>query len=355
MKEKWLGARITAPAPGTFSTEIARARRKRVGVQRGDHAHELVGRIRFARARALVETVEVLLGARVRVDLLAHRCEIAHQHGSTSGAAQSYAREAAAPSYCARCRRVGSPATGGRGAGTLRRCGRWRGASAGARPRGPASRSATASIVMPISMPKPGAKGSTSASARACSARCPEIGARVFRPQRRRIAQRANASASPKPPPTRAAKAPTAMSAFPARDHIHQRVQLGRRVAEIPVAEDENRFDLGFARGGLRVAPGCSSRAGNRCALADGGCAAHHVRTSLTGDARGGVSGAVVGHPQWRTRERTRESGERGGDALGLVVGSDNHDGRGSQGSVGGAIYCAALSCGHWHPGGADD
>ena len=28
MKEKWLGARITAPRPGTFSTEIARARRK---------------------------------------------------------------------------------------------------------------------------------------------------------------------------------------------------------------------------------------------------------------------------------------------------------------------------------------
>ena len=28
MKEKWLGARITAPLPGTFSVEIARARRK---------------------------------------------------------------------------------------------------------------------------------------------------------------------------------------------------------------------------------------------------------------------------------------------------------------------------------------
>ncbi len=27
MNEKWLGARITAPAPGTFSEEIARARR----------------------------------------------------------------------------------------------------------------------------------------------------------------------------------------------------------------------------------------------------------------------------------------------------------------------------------------
>ncbi len=26
MKEKWLGARITAPCPGTFSTEIARVR-----------------------------------------------------------------------------------------------------------------------------------------------------------------------------------------------------------------------------------------------------------------------------------------------------------------------------------------
>ena len=27
MNEKWLGARITAPAPGTFSVEIERARR----------------------------------------------------------------------------------------------------------------------------------------------------------------------------------------------------------------------------------------------------------------------------------------------------------------------------------------
>ena len=28
MKEKWLGARITAPEPGTFSPEMERARRK---------------------------------------------------------------------------------------------------------------------------------------------------------------------------------------------------------------------------------------------------------------------------------------------------------------------------------------
>ncbi len=27
MKEKWLGARITAPEPGTFSVEIGRARK----------------------------------------------------------------------------------------------------------------------------------------------------------------------------------------------------------------------------------------------------------------------------------------------------------------------------------------
>ena len=27
MNEKWFGARITAPPPGTFSVEIARARR----------------------------------------------------------------------------------------------------------------------------------------------------------------------------------------------------------------------------------------------------------------------------------------------------------------------------------------
>ena len=52
---------------------------ERVGVQRGEHARELVRPVGFARARALVEAVEVLLGPRVGVDLLAHRGEIAHQ------------------------------------------------------------------------------------------------------------------------------------------------------------------------------------------------------------------------------------------------------------------------------------
>ena len=43
-----------------------------VGVERGDQPRGLIGPIRFARAGTLVKAVEVLLGARVAVDLLAH-------------------------------------------------------------------------------------------------------------------------------------------------------------------------------------------------------------------------------------------------------------------------------------------
>ena len=56
----------------------------------------------------------------------------------------------------------------------------------------------------------------------------------------------------------------------------------------------------------------------------------------------GGVGGAVVGDPDGRARECAGERGERGGDAIGLVVGGHEDDGRARlRGSVGGAIYCA--------------
>src|SRR5262249_16913421 len=53
---------------------------------------ELVDPVRFARARARVKAVEVLLRTRVRVDLLAHRRQLAHLCGVTSAGARGYAR-----------------------------------------------------------------------------------------------------------------------------------------------------------------------------------------------------------------------------------------------------------------------
>ncbi len=51
---------------------------ERVGVQRGEQTRRLVCPVRFACACALVEAVEVLLRARIGVDLFAHRGELAH-------------------------------------------------------------------------------------------------------------------------------------------------------------------------------------------------------------------------------------------------------------------------------------
>ncbi len=65
------------------------------------------------------------------------------------------------------------------------------------------------------------------------------------------------------------------------------------------------------------------------------------MRTGSQGDLGGGVVGAVVGDPDGRAGKRARERREGGGDAIGLVVGGYEDDGR-VRGSVGGAIYCGA-------------
>ena len=70
MKRKWLGARITAPLPRHVLDADRRARGRSAGVgSEVSDAHELVDPVRLARARALVEPVEVLRRARVLVDL----------------------------------------------------------------------------------------------------------------------------------------------------------------------------------------------------------------------------------------------------------------------------------------------
>ena len=65
---------------------------ERVRVQGGEQSRELVRPVGVARTGSLVEPGEVLCGARVNVDLLAHRCEVGHVSlRSTAGATQGYA------------------------------------------------------------------------------------------------------------------------------------------------------------------------------------------------------------------------------------------------------------------------
>ena len=69
MNEKWLGARITGPlARHVLGVDAAHAE-ERPRVERGGDADDLVDDVGLARARALVEAIEVLRGPRVLVDL----------------------------------------------------------------------------------------------------------------------------------------------------------------------------------------------------------------------------------------------------------------------------------------------
>ena len=98
-----------AAAGHVLAGDRARAE-ERVGVQRCDHAHELVDPVGLARARALVEAVEVLLRARVGVDLLPHRGEIAH-HCAVRSAARKVTPAAAQPRPLARASASAQPAS----------------------------------------------------------------------------------------------------------------------------------------------------------------------------------------------------------------------------------------------------
>jgi len=140
------------------------------------------------------EAVEVLLWARVGVDLLAHGCKIGHLRSLYSHWPQGYAR--------ARERDVRASATrpaAGRGGGS--------------RERAPVL--AVEEVELHLRHAVPGANGvdghahlhavaarerSTSRSARSLSARWPESGARARMPQLRRMPARAHATRTPKPP-----------------------------------------------------------------------------------------------------------------------------------------------------------
>ena len=132
------------------------------------------------------------------------------------------------------------------------------------------------------------------------NARCPEIGARSRRPQRRRIAQRAK--------PTREAE-PAADARGEDRDrHVRlaaphglgERAQPARGLAEVAVAEDEDRCSWSRRAPGARERRCASaSRAAERggAALADHPLAAHHPRA---GRARA-ISGVASVEPSSAT------------------------------------------------------
>ncbi len=189
-------------------------------------------------------------------------------------------------------------------------------------------------------MPKPLANGSTSVSVWALSARCPDMGARSSRPQRRRIAQWANPIASPKPPPTRLEKAPP-------RDPPHPRAQPPPAVPAVPPTRPGLRRTArrryrarrrcpprarGIATIGVAGPPAIgllqclARRERDRSALAD-----HPLATHDRG-ARGFCSGArsvgrpVIGDPQRGARKRFGERGKRCRDAVGLVVGGNYYE-----------------------------
>jgi hypothetical protein len=82
--------------------------------------------------------------------------------------------------------------------------------------------------------------------------------------------------------------------------------------------------------------------AGDSGALAEHVIATNHTRTGRPGDLGGGIGRAVISDPDGRVGKRASERGERGGDAIGLVVSRYKHDSASVGESVGGAIYCGA-------------
>ena len=197
---------------------------------------------RYARARSRASLVEHQTGGagRALVDREDHRRRTypardgrarqvhAHEVGELAAAVQE-ARRASAP--VARCSRSSST-------------------SSSARP------ARAASIV--IAGLHPEAVRRTAAGARASApriARWPEIGARSSSPVSERIAQRANPTAIPKPPPARRANAATARSQRPASTASDQRPEPRRRA---------RRGRRRRARTCARPAPSARQRAARR-------------------------------------------------------------------------------------------
>ncbi len=196
----------------------------------------------------------------------------------------------------------------------------------------------TASIVIPISMPKPSASGRTSRRAPRLSARCPEIGALSFRPQRRPIAQRAKPRATPRPPPGRVARRPRrpARSA-PPRDGVDERAEPDRRARRgprrrtgSPARAPAGRAPLERQQRGHRHRPPLAQRA-------------RPVRPAPP--ARGRSLPVASLDPSSASQIRTpgkraAQSGEGRADPILLVAGRDERQHGRAGRSVGGAIYC---------------
>ncbi len=199
-----------------------------------------------------------------------------------------------------------------------RACGRSRGATGRARSRRRAARRERRRS----SSPPPCRSRARTAARRtahaALSARCPEIGATVSRPQRRLIAQRAKPSASPNPPPTRRAERRHRDVSLAALDRPRERAQLARRLAQVAVAQHEDRV-VSEPRVRCRAPPPppasrrrpCRSRA--RCAP--------HARRPHARSRRSRRSSRRRRRTPRAPGKARGERGERRADPLGLVVG----------------------------------
>ncbi len=145
-------------------------------------------------------------------------------------------------------RPVRSPSAGGRGGRTQLACGPSPDGRDRARPRpcdgphGPRRSS---------SPPPSQSRARTAARPRrtpARSARCPEIGARARSPHRRRIAQRANPTARPTPPPSASGEQRHRDVRLPRAHRPGQFVKETRGLPQIAVAKDEHRLAVPAAR-----------------------------------------------------------------------------------------------------------
>ena len=268
-------------------------------------------------------------GPRVGVDLLAHRGEIAHPERCTRRARQGYARGLTRGAACARTM---SSSCRGAMERTRGRRGRSRDGSRSSSHLDHPTPARTASIVIPISMPKPRAKGSTSREQRAAR--------RARWPRHRRRGSSRSAAGSPSgrsrarrrslPRPAVRTSPPPCRLARP--DRLDQAGRAAPRLAQVAVAEQ-----ISPAR---RRAPAPGRRLAGRGAapppLPTGRPRVPRARRPLR-HLGGAVGRAVVGRPRRAAGEASAQAGERRADALALVAGGDD-----------GEVRPRAMACRRW-------
>ncbi len=299
-------------APGDVLDRDRPCAQQRVRIERCEHPHDLVHEVRFARPRALVEAVEVLLGPRVRVDLLAHRREITHLLAHPARRLPPPGRQGYAP-----IRPTPSPLQARTKIAQLARAVREAGGRA---PAGAVARvelellhaRAGARRVDRHRELHPIARARTAAApehARAHRALAAEIGARARSPQR-------CADRPPRKAPRDAEAAPLTRCesrhrqvGAPVADHLHERRQ---RAADSPRSPSHSRNTASApSADSALAAPGARRRSSPRPCRP--GARLRDDAAPATARERGGVvARAVVGDPQLAPAAAPAAGGERG-------------------------------------------